>query len=126
MTLALRAGGERVWGRYPYFGAAYVGGAATLRGYDEQRFAGDAVVYGNSELRLFLTRFRVLLPGELGVLGLGDVGRAFLAAERSTRWHSAVGGGRWLAFIERGSAVTLTAARSPERWALYGGLGFMF
>jgi len=123
VTLALRAGGKRVWGRYPYFAAAYVGGATTLRGHDEQRFAGDAVVYGNGELRVFLTRFSVVLPGELGVLGLGDVGRAYLASERSTRWHSAVGGGVWLAFIERGSAVTLTVARSPERWAYYGGWG---
>ena len=126
VTLALRAGGKRVWGRYPFHAAAYMGGATTLRGYDEQRFAGDAVTYGNAELRLFLTTFKVLLPGELGVLGLGDIGRAYLAGEQSGRWHGAVGGGVWLAFVERGSAVTVTVARSPERWAYYGGLGFMF
>ncbi|MBI3081948.1 MAG: BamA/TamA family outer membrane protein, partial [Gemmatimonadetes bacterium] len=126
VTLALRAGGKQVWGRYPFHAAAYVGGARTLRGYNEQRFAGDAVAYGNGEVRLFLTKVSVLLPGELGVLGLGDVGRAYLAGERSGRWHGSVGGGVWLALIERGSAVTLTVARSPERWAFYGGLGFMF
>lgn len=126
VTLALRAGGKRVWGRYPFHNAAYLGGATSLRGYNEQRFAGDAVVYGNGEVRVFLTQVRVLLPGELGLLGLGDLGRAYLSGEQSGRWHRAVGGGVWLAFIERGSAVTVTAARSPERWAYYGGLGFMF
>lgn len=126
VTLAVRAGAKRVWGRYPFYAAAYLGGATTLRGYNEQRFAGDAVTYGNGEVRLFLTKFSVLLPGELGLLALGDVGRAFLAGERSDRWHSAVGGGAWMAFIERGSTVTVTVARSPERWAFYAGLGFMF
>jgi hypothetical protein len=66
------------------------------------------------------------VPGELGVLALGDIGRAYLAGEGSGRWHRAVGGGVWLALIERGSTVTLTVARSPERWAYYGGLGFAF
>ncbi len=126
VTLAVRAGGKRVWGRYPFYAAAYLGGATTLRGYNEQRFAGDAVTYGNGEVRLFLTKVSVLLPGELGLMALGDVGRAYLAGERSDRWHSAVGGGAWMAFIERGSTVTVTVARSPERWAFYAGLGFMF
>ena len=126
IALAMRAGGKRVWGRYPFHAAAFLGGANTVRGFNEQRFAGDAVLYGNGEVRLFLARISVPLPAEVGVLGLGDVGRAFVAGERSTRWHGAVGGGLWLAFIERGSTVTLTAARSPERWAYYAGLGFMF
>jgi hypothetical protein len=126
VTLAMRAGGKRVWGRYPFHAAAFLGGAATVRGYDEQRFAGDGMLYGNGELRLFLARLAVPLPADIGILGLGDVGRVFVAGERSGQWHHAVGGGLWLAFIERGSTVTLTAARSPERWALYGGLGFMF
>ena len=103
-----------------------MGGATTLRGYHEQRFAGDAVAFGNAEVRVYLSRLSVLVPGELGVLALGDIGRAYLAGERSDRWHGAAGGGVWLALVDRGSTVTLTVARSPERWAYYGGLGFMF
>jgi hypothetical protein len=60
------------------------------------------------------------------VHGLGDIGRVYLEGERSDRWHGAVGGGVWLAFLERGSTVTLSIARSPERVAFYGRLGFMF
>ncbi|HET9041068.1 MAG TPA: hypothetical protein VFN40_12900, partial [Gemmatimonadales bacterium] len=48
-TLALRAGGKRVWGDYPFFEAAFVGGVATVRGLRENRYAGDASAYGNAE-----------------------------------------------------------------------------
>jgi hypothetical protein len=126
VTLASRVGGKRVWGRAPFHAAAYVGGATTLRAYNENRFAGDAALFANAEVRLFLTSFRLLLPGDLGVHGLGDIGRVYLEGERSDRWHGAVGGGVWLAFLERGSTVTLSIARSPERVAFYGRLGFMF
>ena len=126
VTLAARLGGKRVWGNAPFHAAAYVGGATTLRAYNEHRFAGNAALFANGEVRLFLTSFRLLLPGDLGVHGLGDIGRVYLDGERSDRWHAAVGGGVWLAFLERGSTVTLSIARSPERVAFYGRLGFMF
>jgi hypothetical protein len=126
VTLAARLGGKRVWGTAPFHAAAYVGGATTLRAYNEHRFAGDAALFANGEVRFFLTSFRLLLPGDLGVHGLGDIGRVYLQGERSDRWHAAVGGGVWLAFIDRGSTVTLSIARSPERVAFYGRLGFMF
>lgn len=126
VTVALRAGGKQVWGRYPFHAAAYLGGATTLRGYAQQRFAGDAAVFGNAELRLFLVKTPRSLPGELGVFGLADLGRVYLAGEHSDRWHGAVGGGVWVAFIERGAGVNVAVARSPERVAWYGGLGFMF
>ncbi len=125
-TLALRVGGMTVWGTAPFSAAAFLGGASTVRGYSEQRFAGNASVYGNAELRVFLRRLRILLPSELGVLGLGDVGRVFQRGETSRRWHAAGGAGLWIAFVERGSTVTLLAARSPEQWSYYASLGFMF
>ena len=122
----MRVGGKKVWGSAPFHAAASIGGATTVRAYNERRFAGNAAVYGNAELRLLVTKFSLFLPGELGVLALGDMGRVYLRGERSGQWHRAVGGGLWIAFVERGSTVTLTVARSPERWAYYGGLGFMF
>ena len=43
-ALALRGGAEQVRGRFPWHKAAFLGGVATVRGYDEQRFAGDVAV----------------------------------------------------------------------------------
>ena len=124
-TLALRVGGKKLWGTFPFFEAAFLGGAINLRGFNEQRFAGDAMVHANAELRLFLTNFRFVLPGDLGVFGLADIGRVYLAGEDSDKWHTAAGGGLWFAFLDRNSTISVGLAQSVERLGLYISLGFM-
>ena len=125
-TLALRVAGKKVWGAYPFHEAAYLGGAATMRGFSEHRFAGDASVYGNAELRLRLARLFMLVPEELGVFGLADAGRVYLAGETSDRWHAAVGGGVWVAFLSRTNTLSVAAARSVEGTRVYVRAGFAF
>jgi hypothetical protein len=125
-TLALRIGGDKVWGDYPFFDAAFVGGASTLRGWREQRFAGDASVYGNAELRFFLTKFFFLLPGDLGAFGLADVGRVYRDGERSNLWHSALGGGLWTSFLGRTNTLSASYARGREGSGFYFRSGLLF
>lgn len=125
-TLAARVGGRKVWGAYPWHEAAFLGGAESLRGFTRQRFAGDASLYGSLELRLAVTRFFLVVPGKLGVLGLGDAGRVFLAGDPSDRWHTAAGGGLWASFLDPGNVVTVTLARSAERTSVYAKAGFAF
>jgi len=142
--LDLRVGGEKNWGSYPFFEAAFLGGSALppvlnltgvingnpLRGYDADRFAGDASVVANTELRISLGRFTALLPFRYGVLGLADVGRVFLSSENSSRWHTAAGGGLWLAVFaaawnfEVGASMNATVVRSDEKTAFYFSTGF--
>ncbi len=83
-TLALRVGGKRVWGSFPFQEAAYIGGHETVRGLYSYRFQGDASAFGNAELRLPVSKFNLLAPGELGVFGLADVGRVWLTGDRRT------------------------------------------
>jgi hypothetical protein len=125
-TLAVRVAGKKVWGTYPFYEAAYVGGASTVRGFVEHRFAGDAAVYGNVELRLSVARFYFLVPGEMGVFGLGDAGRVYLSGETSDRWHAAAGGGLWFAFLSRANTISVAAANSVEGTRLYVRAGFPF
>jgi len=125
-TLALRLGGHKNWGPYPFFASAFIGDASSVRLGRQHRYAGDASAYGNAELRLRLTRFFVLLPGELGVFGLADVGRVFLAGEESDRWHSAFGGGVWVSLVETSAVLSAAIARSTERTGLYIGTGMAF
>ena len=66
-----------MWGTFPYYEAAFIGGSDNVRGLREQRFAGDASVYGSAELRVFVTHFFLLFPADFGVLGLSDVGRVY-------------------------------------------------
>jgi hypothetical protein len=122
-TLALRVGGKRVWGRFPFQEAAYIGDASTVRLGRQNRYAGDASVYAQSELRLFLTKFYFLAPADFGVLGLADVGRVFLDDEESDRWHAAGGGGIWASFLDRAYMIRLSVAKSSERTAVYLGIG---
>jgi hypothetical protein len=125
-VLALRAGGKQVFGTYPFHEAAFLGGGATLRGWTEQRFAGDATLYGNAELRAYLTDVFFVLPGELGVFALADAGRVFLDGESSDAWHSALGGGLWVAFLDRANTISVAYAKSRERGGVDVSLGFMF
>jgi hypothetical protein len=125
-TLALRVAAKKVWGSYPFQEAAYVGGATTVRGFPEHRFAGDAALYTNSELRLRLAKIFVLFPEDLGVLGLADAGRVYLAGESSDRWHAGVGGGLWLSFVSRANVLSVAAAHSVEGTRVYLRAGFSF
>lgn len=125
-TLALRVGGKRVWGTYPFQEGAFLGGGTTLRGLYRDRLVGDASAYANAELRVHLTRVGVLLPGELGLFGLTDVGRVWLAGESSSLWHKTFGGGLWFAYLNRRNTMTLALARGEGRTAFYLRSGFMF
>jgi len=123
-TLALRAGGAAVSGTVPFQELVYVGGGLTVRGYAEQRFAGRRGAYGNAELRLLAGR----LPfGDVGIFGLADAGRVWIPGESSDRWQAAAGGGLWLAWQHRrANTLSIAAAGSPERTAIYFRMGFMF
>jgi hypothetical protein len=125
-TLALRIGGRKLWGAYPYFEAAFIGDGSTVRLGRVNRYAGDAAAYGSAELRLSLGRLMVVLPADVGVFGLADAGRVFLEGETSDEWHTAFGGGVWLAFLDRAYTLSLAAASSDERTGIYlqGGFGF--
>ncbi|HEU4697686.1 MAG TPA: hypothetical protein VFS40_00750 [Gemmatimonadales bacterium] len=128
-VLVLRAGGRRVWGPYALVDAAWLGGAGTLRGWARDRFAGDAMVYGGAELRLRLFGLPAILPGEVGVHGLADAGRVRLrgeAAPGADDWHTAFGGGVWLAPWDRDATLSVTAARGAEGTYFYVQGGFPF
>jgi outer membrane protein assembly factor BamA len=125
-TLALRVGGKKLWGQYPFFESAFIGGASTVRLGTVNRYAGDASAYGSAELRLALARLTLVLPAQLGVFGLGDVGRVFLEGESSDKWHGAAGGGIWLSFLNRTSSFSLAIATGEEQTGIYAQAGFGF
>jgi hypothetical protein len=97
-TLALRAGGKRVWGGFPPHEAAFLGGWSTLRGHHDQRFAGDAALWGTAEVRTFLARANLGVRGDLGALVFGDAGRVYLDGASPGGWHTAAGGGLYFLF----------------------------
>ena len=132
-TLALRAGGKHMLGdRYPFHNAAAVGGGGLFSGQDAvrglrpNRFIGDSALYGNADLRLYLSRFFLALPGEWGIFGFGDVGRVWYEGETSDTWHTSWGGGLWIGLLSRANAVAFTVAKTDERTAFGIRAGFSF
>jgi hypothetical protein len=125
-TLALRVGGRKLWGPYPFFASAFIGDGSSTRLGRQHRYGGDASAFGNAELRLRLTRFFVLLPGELGIFGLADAGRVFVAGETSNRWHTAFGGGVWMSLLQHTTVLNAAIARSSELTKVYVGTGMAF
>ncbi|OLC75567.1 MAG: hypothetical protein AUH83_07875 [Deltaproteobacteria bacterium 13_1_40CM_4_68_19] len=141
--LDLHLAAEKNWGTYPFFDAAFLGGAALpvplaltgmggipLLGFDANRYAGDAAVGGNAELRIAIGRFLALLPFRYGISGVADVGRVFRAHIPSSTWHNGAGGGLWLAVFAAGPGLVLATSvnamivRSDERTAFYVSTGF--
>ena len=111
ITLALRAGGKKVWGDLiPFHEAAFIGGPDTVRGLRRDRYAGDASAFGTAELRLRLGEVTVIVPIKVGVFGFGDIGRVFVDGQSSDVWHTGVGGGLSLAFLQPENTVTLAMA----------------
>jgi outer membrane protein assembly factor BamA len=125
-TLALRAGGRKALGRFPFQASAFVGGRGKLRGWSSERFAGDASLYGSAELRFRLTRFTILVPGGLGLFALTDAARVYFDGDSPGGWHTGVGGGIWFNFVDPSRTVTLGFASGEERSAFYLGVGFAY
>ncbi len=125
-TIAVRAGSRKVWSLFPYFQAAYIGGTETLRGYSNERFAGDLSLYGGLDLRVPVVEIKKVLPGPFGVVGLVDVGRVWLDGESPGGFHVGYGGGIWTGFLGRGQTVSLTVAFSDEQTSFYVAYGFSF
>jgi surface antigen Omp85-like protein len=113
-SLNLMVGGVKTWGKLPFFLAPTLGGLHTLRGYRPDRFAGDAAVYGSTDLRIPLTRIKLVVPGQQGVFGFADGGRVYLEGESSDKWHSAIGGGIWFSFLTRDNVLYIGAGRPTK------------
>ena len=125
-TLALRAGGAKLFGGFGFQDAAFLGGRQNLRGWDSERFAGDGSVYGGAEVRVRTAGFAGALAGDAGVYAAMDVGRVFFQGASPGGWHAGVGGGVWVALFDHANTLTLGFARGAERTGMYAGLDFPF
>jgi len=101
-TLALRAGGKKVFGSYP------------------------TSVYGNADLRIYISQMHILVTGTWGILGFGDVGRVYYNPESSNKWHKGYGGGLWFAWLDRANTLSVSYARSEGHNGFYARAGFAF
>ena len=121
--IVFRIGGQQNWGAYPYYEAAAIGGSNSIRGFDRNRFSGDASVYANTELRLYGGHGKILVPILFGPMLFVDTGRVFLDGESSSLWHTGIGAGIWIAFFEPRYSAHLAIARGLDAGRLTDGYG---
>jgi hypothetical protein len=112
VVLAGRAGGRRLWGTFPWYEAAFVGGPDSNRGLRSERFAGRSSLYGNAELRLQLYEGTALIPGRFWIFGLADASRVWVDGEESGDWHPSFGGGLAVELAGAPLAFWVGAART--------------
>jgi len=127
LTVAARVSGTHTVGTVPYFEAAFVGGGRTVRGLPQGRYSGNQSVFGNLDVRLRVSKVQFVLPWDFGVLLLADAGRVFVTGEQSNAWHPSVGGGLWVALLDRSLAATVSVATGAGAGVfINAGAGFTF
>ncbi len=124
-VLAFRAGGKKLWGDFPYFDAAFLGGGENYRVEEKQHWAGDASLYGSSELRVPLAEFPFILPLNVGAIAFADAGRVYYNGDSPGGWHSAAGGGVWIGYRNPTPGIQIMLTNRSGR-RLYTNFGFAF
>lgn len=127
-VLAFRGGGKKLWGAFPYFDAAFLGGSESFRAEERQRWAGDASVYGTAELRVPIAKFPFILPLDVGALAFDDVGRVYVNGDSPSGWHNAAGGGLWFGYLNPGLNFNILYSNysTPTSGHIKTSIGFAF
>jgi hypothetical protein len=125
-TLAIKTIGKYIWGKYPFYKSAYVGGSNSLRGYSIHRFRGDASFAIQSELRFLIGTVTLFIPGQFGFNLFADAGRVFMKNVSSHSWHLSQGGGIWFSILERAIVFSFNTAKSREELTFYLNIGQSF
>ena len=112
--------------QYFFYHAPSLGGNNGLRGYRDERFAGDSYFYQSTDLKLRLKRYiTAVSPVTLGIYGGFDYGRVWVDDESSNVWHTSQGGGVWISSLK---ALTFKAGyfNSKENNMVQVGFGLSF
>ena len=97
-----------------------------MRGFDKQRFSGDASLSLHAESRFYIGKVKVLLPFYVGGTLFGETGRVFVKGEKSDLWHLGFGVGIWSYVINKDITFSISVAKSHEEIEGHLTTGFTF
>ena len=125
VVLAMNLGGAYTFGDYEFFHANYLSNRSRLRGFRTNRFAGDAIVYHATDVRVKLLQGRGKVWTGLGVFGSFDYGRAFLEGENINDWHTSYGGGIYITPLDAlGFKIGYYVGDDDTQFSIGGSLSF--
>ncbi|MET0636300.1 MAG: metallophosphoesterase [Chitinophagaceae bacterium] len=111
LVTVLRMGAGHIFeNSFEYFQAMSFGANRDLRGFRRNRYSGQTMAYGSLEFRFKMFDVKSsVLPGQVGLLTFGDIGRVWFPPEKSKAWHPAYGGGLYyipfnMVFVSAGVA----------------------
>ena len=96
-----------------------LGGKNSLRGYDRERFAGNSLIFFQSELRNYLFNFDLIIPFNFGISFSAETGRVFIEGDMSQKWHPAYGFGIFATSFEDTAGFSFTTIFSEESTQFY-------
>ena len=75
-----------------------------------------------------LAKIKLLVPGELGLFSAADAGRVIFAGDPddADTWHTGVGGGLWLSFLQRWQTLSVAAVNGNDLTGVYLRAGLVF
>ena len=95
-TFAFRTGWQRAGGGLEFYNYPSLGNNTFLRGFRNDRFRGNHIVYNNIDVRMKLIRWKNnILPMDIGFVGGYDLGRVWLNNENSKQVHHGFTAGLW-------------------------------
>ena len=68
----------------------------------------------------------LILPLRVGILGLTDVGRAYLEGDSSDKWHASYGGGIFFQMLTLNTVLHGAVAHGDDGTRFYVDYGFSF
>lgn len=95
LVTVLRIGYGHIFSEnYEFFQALDLGENNYLRGFRKNRFSGKSIFYQSTEFRYKLFDSKsYLVPGAVGLIAFNDLGKVWIPAETSHKWHDSFGGG---------------------------------
>jgi len=125
ITFGLKIGGGKSFGRIPFYNRFKLGQNNYLKGYTNNRFTGNSILFAQTGFRINLLGFDgPLVPMKLGLIGYFNSGKVFQSGRNSKKWHNGYGGGIFIVPLRNEFTIYTTVSFSEEESMLFEfGLG---
>ncbi|MFC2084120.1 hypothetical protein ACFLS9_03605 [Bacteroidota bacterium] len=124
-TFGVRVGGGNSYGEIPFYKHLSLGQNTFLKGYRNNRFTGESMLFLQSALRINLRGLDgAPVPLQVGLLGFFNTGRIFQSNETLNKWHNGYGFGIFIIPFRKDFTISTTFGFSDEESLLFEfGLG---